>query len=65
MSVISTEAGRRAIYSAALAVLALLAGYGLIEGDKLDLWGELIGALVAILALFHIGARGVDSEVSE
>lgn len=43
-----TEATRAYIYRLALAIGALIVGYGLISGDELALWLEVIAAVLLV-----------------
>lgn len=61
-----TAAGRKSIYGIAIAAIALVAGYGLIDPEKIPLWLGLIAALLGlaapITALRNITPDGFDSK---
>lgn len=63
---LSTAAGRKAIYAVAIAAIALVAGYGIIDPEKIPLWMGLIAALLGvaapITALRNITPDGFDSK---
>ena len=61
-----TAAGRKAIYGVAIAAIALVAGYGLIDPEKIPLWIGLVAALLGvaapITALRNITPDGFDAK---
>lgn len=63
---LKTAAGRKAIYAVAIAAIALVAGYGIIDPAKIPLWMGLIAALLGvaapITALRNITPDGFNSK---
>lgn len=59
-----TEERRRWAYAVVIALLGVLASYGIIELDGVALWVTLAGAVLGIgssgLAVTHVGAYGLD-----
>jgi hypothetical protein len=51
-----TEATRAWIYRVVLVALALAAAYGLLEGEDVDLWAQLVTAILGI------GASGLAAK---
>lgn len=53
---------RKAVYALAAAIGALAVGYGILTGDQAELWLGVVNASIGVLAVMHVGERGVDYE---
>lgn len=59
--VAASEPVRLYLYGVGLAVIGLLAGYGLIEGAEITLWAALLVALLGVPAVESARARVTPS----
>lgn len=60
MTTLTTEAGRRWIYSIGIAVAAILTTYGHLAQTEVTVWLGLLSAILGGVAVTHVGERGID-----
>jgi hypothetical protein len=66
MAWLRTAAGRKAIYGVAIAAIALITAYGIVDPERAPLWIALVAALLGlaapITALRNITPDGFDAK---
>ena len=57
---LTSETGRRWLYSIGVAAGAIAVGYGILTAEMAALWLGLLAALLGGVAVLHVGEAGVD-----
>ena len=57
---LTSETGRRWLYSIGTAAGAIAVGYGILTTEMAALWLGLLAALLGGVAVLHVGEAGVD-----